>query len=223
MSTGYSERSEEGGFSTEVIGAERLVGQKVEGEGRGRKNVLGRENGVNDRQNIPGIECCQASGAGVQQVEGCRGSPGDAGGWPQSLCFLPCLCRRCFLSVLLFQPQVLVVQTWAPGTHLPLLGKAPRPRDWLGPAWSLGRRCGRGWGPACPWGWVGGALLPCLPLWGSHCRVAVGRDGPSSRPPQVLTPGGVLGQVSWTLREAPPHPPTPSNPVEVEMGLRALS
>lgn len=221
MSTGYSERSEEGGFSTEVIGAERLAGQKVQGEGRGRKNVLGRENGVNDRQNIPGIECCQASGAGVQQVEGYRGSPGEAGGRPRSLCFLPCLCRRCFLSVPFFQPHMLVVQTWAPGTHLPLLGKASRARDWLGPAWSQGQRCGRGWGaqPALGGGW---GVLSCLacPCAGSHCRVAVGRDGPSSRPPHVLTPGGVLGQVSWTLREAPL---TPSNPVEVEMGLWALS
>ncbi|XP_034503969.1 syndecan-3 isoform X2 [Ailuropoda melanoleuca] len=90
---------------------------------------------------------------------------------------------------------MLVVQTWAPGTHLPLLGKAFRARDWLGPAWSQGQRCGRGWGaqPALGGGW---GVLSCLacPCAGSHCRVAVGRDGPSSRPPHVLTPGGVLGQ-----------------------------
>lgn len=95
------------------------------------------------------------------------------------------------------------------------LGDLPGGRDCLGPAWNQGQSYGRRWGlPLGVWGCPPALLALALAL--TLCRVAVGRDGPSSGPPQVLTPGGVLGQVSWTLREIPL---TPSDPVEVEVAL----
>ena len=48
---------------------------------------------------------------------------------------------------------------------------------------------------------------------GSHCRVAVGRDGPSSGPPQVLTRED-LGRVSGDPLRSPSYT---LDPLEVEV------
>lgn len=211
-STGSSERSEQGGFSAEVKGASRSAGQKLEDVGLGRKSVLGGGNSISDKRD-------QAHSRNGEPPAGLEPSKwrGAEGPWVRAQAAPPhlgaCACSLpsagdAFLSLHLFQPQVLVLWIWAPGVHLPLLGKALRGRDWLGPAWSQGQRCGRGWGQACPCGWGVPPCLACL-CAGSHCRIAVGRDTPRSG--KSLRPGEL------DPREAAL---TPSDPVEVETAFR---
>ena len=128
------------------------------------------------------LEPRATSGARILHMEGCRGTLGEAeGGREESQAAPPHLgacahslpsAREAFLSGQLLRSQALILQIWAPGVQLLLLGKIPQGRDWLGPAWSQGQRYGRGWGQACPPGcWCWGAGWPsCLtcPCAGSH-------------------------------------------------------
>lgn len=121
----------------------------------------------------------------------------------------------------------------APSAGCPDLGpRHPSPFAWessqaqglAGSSLEPGSKVWQGLGPTLPLGVGGGCSPALLALVGLSLQGCSGEGrpqlqaSPSSDTRRSLRPGELD-----TSRSPPPHPPTPSNPVEVEMGLRALS